>query len=284
MRVVVIIKRMQRYSRKISLRALRCILYWINGLFPFLWPMRNLFINFNYFRGISFFIRDYVRFYRLPEDPRFPLKSLDTNPCMFDRFDQSGGKPRHYFHQDWWAAKKVFAAKVSEHFDFGSRIDGFVAHCAVFCKVEVFDIRPLQPLNENIHFVQGDITNLKTVPSASIASLSSLHVFEHLGLGRYGDPLGPQMLDRAAAEVVRVLAPGANFYFSVPVGIQRLEFNAHRIFAVNTVLALFKSLALVEFSCIDDEDNLNLNANPHAYGDAEYSCGLFHFRKSNLNT
>lgn len=266
------------YSKKKSKRILRCVLLWINGLFPFLWPVRHL-LGASYPRGIFEFWRDYFQFKKFSTDHRFPLKFIDTYPALFDRYTESGIKPRHYFHQDWWAARKVFESKVTEHFDLGSRIDGFVAHCAVFCQIHVFDIRPLQPLNENIDFIQSDISNLKTVKTASLHSLSSLHVFEHIGLGRYGDPLGDQNLELAVNEVKRVLASKANFYFSVPIGIQRLEFNSQRVFAPQTVLDMFKEFELVEFSVVNDKDDLIINAQPIDFNQAEYSCGLFHFRK-----
>jgi hypothetical protein len=270
---------MHRYSQKTGPRWIRCALLWINGLFPFLWPLRHLLRNFNYPRGIGLFFRDYATYRRKNQDPRFPIRLVDSFPCLFDRFEASGIKPRHYFHQDWWAAKKVFESKVSEHFDFGSRIDGFVAHCSVFCKVQVFDIRPLPPLNANITFIQSDITRLEHVADSSIRSLSSLHVFEHLGLGRYGDPVGSEMLQNAVNEVTRVLAAGGEFYFSVPIGIQRLEFNGQRVFAVRTVLDMYRDLKLIEFSAIDDRDELHIAADPETFDEAEYSCGLFHFRK-----
>ena len=271
---------MHRYSRRPTFRLARCFMLWVNGLMPFLWPARHLLRHFNFFKGLAFYWTDYFKFARQTPDPRFPLHFVDSHPSLFDRFEQSGVKPRHYFHQDLWAAQKVHTSGVTEHFDLGSRIDGFVAHCAVFCKIVVFDIRVLQPLTENIHFAQADITNLGGVASGSLSSLSSLHVFEHIGLGRYGDPVGPHFLELAIREVVRALAPGGNFYFAVPVGMQRLEFNAQRIFAVRTVLEMFHDLSLVEFSAITDADDLIRNADPSAFDDAEYSCGLFHFRKS----
>ncbi len=270
---------MNRHSQFKAVRFLRCILVWINGLFPFLWPIRGLFKNFNYIRGPLLYIRDYVNFSRTPKDPRFPLHFINSNPCFFDRFDTAGGKPRHYFLQDIWAARRIFESGVQEHFDIGSRIDGFVAHCAVFCKVKILDIRALPDLDQNIQFIQADATDLKNIASDSLSSVSSLHVFEHIGLGRYGDPLGATNLDKAIQEVTRVLAPGAPLYFAVPIGIQRLEFNAHRIFGVETVIELFKTLKLAEFSAIDDQDNLVLHANPSDYARAEYSCGLFVFKK-----
>ncbi len=268
---------MHRYSKRPIYRLLRFVALWIHALLPFLWPIRGLFRDLRYFSGPVLYWRDYVRFRAKNKDPRFPMSWVDSYPCLFDRYDLAGSKPRHYFHQDLWAAKKVRQSDVREHFDFGSRIDGFVAHCAAFCQITVLDIRQLPDLDENIRFKQGDITNLTSVPTGSLHSVSSLHVFEHLGLGRYGDPIGSDSLTRAVNELCRVLAPGGSLYFSVPIGIQRMEFNAQRVFAVNTVLEMFSSLKLVEFSAITDADALILNAAPDQFDQAEYSCGLFHF-------
>jgi len=251
---------------------------WIHALLPFLWPMRNQ-LGVRQIRGFILYWRDYFRFRRLPQDARFPLRWVNAFPCLVDRFETAGTKPRHYFHQDLWAAKKIFAAGRREHFDFGSRLDGFVAHCASFCVVHVLDIRPMKDPDPNIRFRQADLTDLRDIPPDSLPSISSLHVFEHIGLGRYGDPLGAQLLDQAVSEVTRVLAPGGDLYFSVPIGIQRLEFNGQRVFAAQTVIQLFANLELVEFSAINDQDDLILDADLRDFSESEYSCGLFHFRK-----
>ncbi len=49
----------------------------------------------------------------------------------------------HYFHQDLWAAKKIFKRRPMTHVDIGSRVDGFVAHLLVFMPVTAVDIRYL---------------------------------------------------------------------------------------------------------------------------------------------
>ncbi|PNJ92618.1 hypothetical protein CEP14_09860 [Cylindrospermopsis raciborskii C04] len=49
-------------------------------------------------------------------------------PYLTDRRDFAGSISRHYFHQDLWAARKVYENKPENHIDVGSRIDGFVAH------------------------------------------------------------------------------------------------------------------------------------------------------------
>lgn len=65
-------------------------------------------------------------------------------------------------------------------------------------------------------------------------------MIEHVGLGRYGDSLDPQGSVKAARELVRVLTPGGRLLLSTPVGRERVQFNAHRIFAPATVLSMFR--------------------------------------------
>jgi SAM-dependent methyltransferase len=66
------------------------------------------------------------------------------------------------------------------------------------------DIRPVDIAVEG--FVFGSVLALP-FPNASQASLSSVCVIEHIGLGRYGDELDPRGSEKAAAELTRVLAP-----------------------------------------------------------------------------
>jgi SAM-dependent methyltransferase len=115
--------------------------------------------------------------------------------------------------------------------------------------------------------------------SNSVRSLSCLHVAEHIGLGRYGDPLDPHGTLKACRELARVLAPGGNLYFSLPVGKPRLCFNAHRIHSVGQILDYFRDLSLVELSGIDDERRVMLQMEKSALDNADYGCGLFHFTK-----
>ena len=65
---------------------------------------------------------------------------------------------------------------------------------------------------------------------------------EHIGLGRYGDPLDPLGTRKAAAELQRVLAPGGQLLFSLPVGRPRVEFNAHRVHDPHEVASWFDGL------------------------------------------
>ena len=81
--------------------------------------------------------------------------------------------------------------------------------------------------------------------------------------------------------MARVLAPGGRLYFSVPIGAERIEFNAQRVFAPQTILQTFAEhrLRLAAFSAVDDRGLLMPAADPLSFTGAHYSCGLFEFSK-----
>ena len=72
----------------------------------------------------------------------------------------------------------------------GSRIDGFVAHLLLTRPVIYLDIRPLPHEIEGLQYVLASILGLPLADN-SCQTLSTLHAIEHIGLGRYGDPVDP---------------------------------------------------------------------------------------------
>lgn len=209
----------------------------------------------------------------------FPLKFRNTYPCLLDRYENAGTLPRHYFWQDLWGARKVFRSGVKRHYDIGSRLDGFIAHCLPFCEIVMLDIRPLSMQIENLQFQQVNCMDMNQISDGSIRSLSSFHAIEHFGLGRYGDPIDPLGHLKAINEMKRIICDGGEIYFGVPIGIQRLEFNAHRIFDPLEIIRFFKEFDLMEFSVIDDNDEFYENVSPEDYHALNYGCGLYHFKK-----
>ncbi len=173
------------------MRLFKFFVLQINGLFPFLYPIRYIFKNFNFFKGIGAYYRDYVRYIVLNRKERtpFPLHVLNAYPILFDRYEDAGEVPKHYFYMDLWAAKKVYLSKTKLHYDIGSRIDSFISHCLVFCRVVMLDVRPLKAEVPGLEFKQADCTSMSHIRSNSIQSLPTLHAIEHFGLGRYGDPM-----------------------------------------------------------------------------------------------
>ena len=108
-----------------------------------------------------------------------------------------------YFWQDLWASRKIFENNPKEHYDIGSRIDGFIAHLASFRdNVFLIDIRPLPIDIPGVHFRQADATTLDGIEDNSIESISALCSLEHFGLGRYGDPIDPDASSKAMKSIV----------------------------------------------------------------------------------
>jgi hypothetical protein len=229
-------------------------------------------------RGMPAFVRDATVYWRSHDGGKFPLRVASLLPALADRYD-SAGATGHYFHQDLWAASRIHARRPSDHVDIGSRIDGFVAHLLVFMPVTVVDIRPLKSDIARLSFIQDDATSLRSFADDSVDSLSSLHAVEHFGLGRYGDPVDPGASFRMMRGLARVLKPGGRLYFSVPVGRERLEFNAHRVFSPHTVIDAVAPLRLVSFAAVDDAGNLRDPSSPAAFETANYACGLYEFTK-----
>jgi hypothetical protein len=229
--------------------------------------------------GIPYFLRTFSSYQRLNRNPSFRISMRSLFPILSDRDAGAGVAEGHYFHQDLWAAKKIFERAPERHIDIGSRIDGFVAHVLVFMPVTVIDIRPLDSNIPKLNFIRDDATKLTQIQSDSVVSLSSLHAAEHFGLGRYSDPVNPLACFDFMNALQRVLAPGGRLYFSVPVGRQRVEFNAHRIFAPQTITDSFQKLQLISFSFVGDDGSLYLDAELAAAESCVYGCGLFEFTK-----
>lgn len=179
-------------------------------------------------------------------------------PCLTDDLDQSGTASGAYFHQDLYVAQKIFAAAPRRHLDIASRVDGFVAHVASFRSIEVIDIRPLDIRLPNITFRQADLMRLPDVLRESADSVSCLHALEHFGLGRYGDPLDADGHSKGFENLAAMVEPGGRLYLSVPIGPQRFEFNAHRVFAIRTLLDMSAPrFDLEHFSYVDDRGDMH---------------------------
>jgi hypothetical protein len=229
--------------------------------------------------NLSRFFRDLLAYQRMNPPQTFRITGRHLFPILTDLKGGAGYTTDHYFYQDLWAARKIFERAPREHMDVGSRIDGFIAHLLTFRTVTVIDIRPFEGAIRGLTFFQDDATEMAKIGTDSVESLSSLHVAEHFGLGRYGDPVDPHACFRFMASLQRILAPGGRLYFSVPIGRERVEFNAHRVFAPETVLRNFSELELASFSFISDDGSLLEDQNPLALPPSELACGLFEFTK-----
>jgi hypothetical protein len=205
-------------------------------------------------------------------------------PCLADKKTITPFDPQ-YFHQAVWAMSKIYQTKPKLHIDVGSDVK-YVGMLSVICKVEFVDIRPLPVQLENLLCRQGTILNLP-YPDASVSSISSMHVIEHIGLGRYGDPIDAEGTRKACAELQRVLSPNGQLYISVPIGKPRVQFNGQRVFSIEEICTFLSELSLVEMALVDNYGKFHVNVIPEyvTYDEEnglDYALGCFLFTKINL--
>jgi SAM-dependent methyltransferase len=235
--------------------------------------------------GLRFYLHDYSEIKK--------QKGADTKfyfghsyPILGQRFSESGTLSGDYFHQDLFVARRILLNNPKRHLDVGSRTDGFVAHVAVFREIEIVDIREQPGKVNNILFKRANLMQLPEDMINAYDSISSLHAIEHFGLGRYGDPIDYYGYLKAIHNITKILQTGGKFYFSVPIGNQRIEFNAHRVFSVQYLLDLFRNdFKLDSFSFVDDKgdffENVELDQTgiDRNFGCNSGGCGIFELTK-----
>ena len=190
----------------------------------------------------SWFLGQFKIFKQMEENSKF--KRIEWFPCLHDKLSHTPLEPT-YFFQDSWAAKQIFNLKPKHHYDVGSSAKT-IGILSQFVPITMIDIRPIELELDNLFFKKGSILELPFKDN-SIETLSSLCVVEHIGLGRYGDPIDPFGSEKAIVELKRILKVGGIILFSVPVDIEnKIYFNAHRAFTREYILELFDGFSLIE--------------------------------------
>lgn len=221
---------------------------------------------------------DYSRFlmqYFSYKNKAEPNESIELWPCLGEWQSCTRIEPI-YFYQDCWAFDLIAKARPNRHIDIGSH-HKYVALLSKVVPVTMVDIRPLSLEMDSIHFLEGSILNLP-FPDESLSSLSSLCVIEHIGLGRYGDPLNPNGSIEACREICRVIEPGGSIYVSVPIEhYAKTYFNAHRSFTEEQFLSLFPGFTLQDQAFI-------YGSRFSREREAAEGVGCFHLMKDNAGS
>jgi hypothetical protein len=220
------------------------------------------------------FIGHWIRFSRLYKGGA--LRFADAHPNLGDWVATTPFDP-HYFYQAAWLARQLVSANPPRHLDIGSDVK-LIGTLSAFIPTEFMDYRPIDTTLPGLVSTRGDILDLP-LANDSVMSLSCLHVVEHIGLGRYGDPVDPEGSRKAMDELGRVIAEGGRLYLSVPVGRERICFNAHRVFSPETILVGFFKLDLISFSLVDDKGHFWPECTTDQASGLEYGCGMFVFEK-----
>ncbi|MDF2455966.1 MAG: hypothetical protein K0R51_1959 [Cytophagaceae bacterium] len=190
---------------------------------------------------------------------------------------------RHYIYHPAWAARIVVDSKPAFHTDISSTLH-FCSILSAVVPVKFYDYRPAALVLSDLSCDTADLTALP-FENASLSSLSCMHTVEHIGLGRYGDPLDYDGDLKAMKELARVLAIGGNLLFVVPVGnASAIHFNGHRVYHPDAIKQAFKSQGLVlkEFVLIPEDavdGGLVENPDERLIAKQSYACGCFWYTK-----
>jgi hypothetical protein len=228
------------------------------------------------------FISDFRAFKQMYDVGPRAFSSLvwsERMPCLNDK-QSTTGFDRHYLYHPAWAARVLANTKPELHTDISSILH-FSSLISAFIPTRFYDYRPADVFLANLECGTADLLKLP-FDDNSVESLSCMHVVEHIGLGRYGDPIDSCGDVKAMQELLRVLAVGGNLLFVVPVGKPKIMFNAHRIYSYEQIVHAFSTLNLVEFALIPEEpkdggildDATCIDVSNQVYG-----CGCFWFKK-----
>lgn len=232
------------------------------------------------FIQLPWIIKNYLKFNKSAKSTtgRFNFSLKNSIFCVGEDTTNTSFDP-HYTYHPAWAARKLAEIRPLKHVDIGSIIE-FATVASAFVPIEFYDYRPSDIHLSNYSAGHANLLNLHFRDN-SIESLSCLHTIEHIGLGRYGDPIDYDGDIKAIKELVRVLAPNGTLLFVTPVGQPRIQFNAHRIYSYEQIMEYFKDLELQEFTLLPDDSSQGFieNADPSLVMQQKYACGCFMFKK-----
>lgn len=200
--------------------------------------------------------------------------------CIHDYNKKTSFEP-HYTYHLAWAARKLAELNPKSHYDFSSHTY-FSTIVSAFIPVKHFEFRPLDIYLSNFSIKHADLLQLPFEDN-SLESVSCMHVVEHVGLGRYGDMIDFDGDLKAINELKRIVKIGGKLIFVVPVGVPRIEFNAHRVYSYEQVVSFFDGFDLIEFGLIPDKcpDGI-IYDQPHLVSEQVFGCGCFLFQKRNV--
>ena len=237
----------------------------------------KLFYLLSHINQLPRFVFDYFKFKK--GAPEWPCEISDLLPMLDDK-TSTMGFDAHYVYHTGWAARVLKETSPKEHIDISSSIM-FCSIASAFIPITHYDYRKPNLKIQGLECGSEDLCNL-SFSDHSVRSISCMHVIEHVGLGRYGDPINPIGDQLAANELMRVLAPTGHLLIVLPVAERAVvRFNGHRIYTFQRVIQLFSELELVEFSFLN-ESNSNLFTRFASEIDikgSRFGCGCFVFRR-----
>lgn len=110
------------------------------------------------------------------------------------------------------------------------------------------------PGAETFTFVQGDIGEMP-FDNDYFDIVTAVSTIEHIGLGRYGDPIAPEGDKEALEEIKRVLKPGGQLIATIPCGMDTICYSKEgvplsRVYSSASLLKLLDGFVISEMAYI----------------------------------
>lgn len=224
----------------------------------------------------KWYIEDRQKYLKLYRENYGADLVFNENPQLNDMTSDTGFDA-HYTYQGPWVMRKLIQEKPIKHIDVGSWV-AYLGFFSALQSTEFVDIRPAKLNIPGLISKEGSVLELPYKPN-SVTSLSCLHVVEHVGLGRYGDPLDPAGTIKAIKSLAGVIAKGGNLYLSLPVGEEITYFNAHRVTDPRKVEKMCSPLKLKQLSAVLDDGTYIEDSSIEQLVGQKYALGLYHFYK-----
>ncbi len=110
--------------------------------------------------------------------------------------------------------------------------------------VQILSLDPVNRPNVSkygVRYLQGDCMH-SGLGDASVDVVTIISTLEHVGLGRWGDPLAADGDVQAMQEARRVLVPGGHVVLTIPYGYPTVVYNLHRIYDAGRLERLLDGL------------------------------------------
>jgi len=111
-------------------------------------------------------------------------------------------------------------------------------------EVWTVDVREyeFEGVNKNLHCIKGDIRNTN-FPDSFFDIVIAVSTIEHIGLGRYNDPIDPEGDINAIKEINKILKIRGILMMTVPFGNKSIS-KLHRVYDIKSLLTLLSKFKI----------------------------------------
>lgn len=107
---------------------------------------------------------------------------------------------------------------------------------------------------QNFTFIQGTL-EYQPFNNDLFDIVTAVSSIEHVGLGRYGDPISPDGDKKAVEEIKRIVKPGGKIIITIPCGKDTICYSKngvplHRVYSPISLIKLLVGLKILEVSYI----------------------------------